>query len=87
MDPEFRESILRRDGYRCQAPIVGYAIEVACCGRLHVHHRELSTKRDTPENCVTLCMCHHRHAHDVDRAGAEHYGLITRRAAVVPDSG
>lgn len=84
MDPEFRESVLRRDNWSCQAPVVEFHPEVRCSRRLHAHHRELTTKRDELDNVVTLCDEHHRWVHDVDRAGAEAAGLITRRGAVHP---
>lgn len=78
MDPLFREMILRRDNWTCQAKVIGYAPDVRCRNPLAVHHRELGTKIDEEWNCVTLCTNHHTHAHDVDRAGAEAFGLITR---------
>lgn len=77
MDPEFREAVLRRDGWRCQAFAYGFAVDVKCWGRLHVHHRELGTKRDEFDNVITLCEVHHDHAHTRDRAGAEACGIIT----------
>ena len=79
MDPDFRARVLQRDRYTCQASAHGFGRAVACTHKLEVHHRELGTKIDTFENCTTLCSAHHRHAHDVDRAGAEAVGLITRR--------
>lgn len=79
MDPDFRLAVLSRDRYSCQARSHGFAVDLACAGGLHVHHRELGTKIDTFENVVTLCGAHHRHAHDVDRAGAEATGIIVRR--------
>lgn len=79
MDPDFRVAVLSRDLYACQARVIGYAPQVTCTPHLHVHHRELGTKIDTFENCVTVCDAHHRHLHDVDRAGAEMAGLIVRR--------
>jgi predicted restriction endonuclease len=81
MDPEFREAVLRRDQWRCQAEARGFALHVRCSGHLHVHHIELGTKRDVMENVLAVCDRHHRHLHDVDRAGAEEYGLITRRSS------
>jgi hypothetical protein len=81
MDPNFRAWIISRDEHRCQAPRVGFAPEVGCRGPLAVHHRELGTKIDEDWNCVTLCLAHHTHAHDVDRAGAEACGLITRHTS------
>lgn len=80
MDPDFRLAVLSRDFYTCQARVIGFAPQVVCSRALHVHHRELGTKLDTFENCVTVCDAHHRHLHDVDRAGAELAGLITRRS-------
>ena len=82
MDPEVREAVLRRDGYRCQAHEREFALDLPCSyGEPHVHHRRLRSQggTDDPENLLTLCSAHHRHAHDVDRRGAELAGIILRQ--------
>jgi len=81
MDPDFRIAVLKRDSYTCQAHAWGFAKELPCSHGLHVHHLELGTKIDAFDNVVTLCPRHHRHAHDVDRAGAEVAGIIVRRSS------
>ena len=81
MDPAFRERVMRRDNWTCQAKVIGFAPEVVCSGDLHAHHRTLGTKVDEDWNVVAVCGAHHRHLHDVDRAGAEEVGLILRRGA------
>lgn len=80
MSAETREAVMRRDGYLCQARALGFGLEVECRGRLHVHHRLLLGQGGThdPDNLLSLCDAHHRHAHDVDRAGAEATGVIIR---------
>lgn len=80
MDPELRSRVMQRDNYTCQARVVGYALHVVCHRQLHAHHRELVTKVDSMENLVTVCLNHHHHMHNVDRAGAERFGLIVRHA-------
>jgi hypothetical protein len=79
MDETFREEVLARDRHTCQARARGFAPHVPCRGRLHIHHIVLGTKVDTMENVLAVCDAHHRHLHDVDRAGAEQFGLIIRR--------
>jgi hypothetical protein len=78
MDAELRYAVMRRDNFRCQARERGYAPEVECYGRLHAHHIVLGSKVDTMDNLIAVCLAHHRHLHDVDRAGAEAFGLIVR---------
>jgi hypothetical protein len=80
MDPDVRVAVLRRDNYTCQAKVRGYAPEVACAGRNHVHHVVLRSQGavDSPDDLLTVCLAHHDHLHNVDRAGAEAFGLVRR---------
>jgi len=79
MDPNLRNLILRRDKV-CQAHPRGFASDVPCGGRLHVHHRRLRSQGgpDTEDNLIAVCTVHHHHIHSVDRAGAERAGLVIR---------
>lgn len=84
MDSDVRDAVLRRDGWRCQAHAWGFALDLPCSyGEPHVHHRRLRSQggSDDPDMLLTLCQAHHRHAHDVDRAGAELAGIIVRSSA------
>jgi 5-methylcytosine-specific restriction endonuclease McrA len=80
MDPAIAEAVLRRDG-GCVAHRWGYALDVRCQGRPHVHHRRLRAQggADTLDNLITLCERHHDQAHNVDRAGANAAGIILSR--------
>jgi hypothetical protein len=66
----------------CTAHRAGFALDVACSGRLHVHHIRLRSQggEDDPTNLTVLCDLHHRWVHDIDRAAAEACGLIVRGA-------
>jgi hypothetical protein len=77
---ERQAAVLSRDHWTCQAHNWGFALNVECSGRNHVHHRRLLSHGTdhSMENLLTLCEAHHRHAHDVDRAGAEAAGVIVR---------
>jgi hypothetical protein len=35
--------------------------------------------RNHPDDLLTICSLGHDHIHNVDRSGAEDYGLIVRR--------
>ncbi len=56
---KLRQSVLRRDGWRCQS-----------CGvmsNLEVHHKEFRSQSgdDSERNLITLCAsCHHATHHD-----------------------
>ena len=78
MDPALRVAVLVRDEYTCQAAVRGYPHR--CFGRLHVHHIRLRSQggKDSLENLVSVCGGAHHQIHNVDRAGAERYGLIAR---------
>lgn len=80
MDEGTRLGVLARDLWMCQARAWGFGLDVQCTGVLHVHHRRLLSHGTDHsfENLLTLCDAHHRHAHDVDRAGAEAAGIIVR---------
>lgn len=82
MPTEVRDEVLARD-LDCVAHRMGFALDVPCWGPLHVHHKRLRSQGglNHPDNLITLCETHHRHAHDVDRRGAELAGLIVRGAA------
>jgi len=74
-----RSEVLRRDG-GCQAP---GAFDVACSGRLELHHREtkgIGGRRatDTAEDLLTLCRAHHAYVteHPAEAIAA---GLARRR--------
>jgi hypothetical protein len=80
MNQDVRDAVMKRDAWRCQARVRGYAPEVECRGALHAHHAVLRSQggQDTLEHMLAVCMAHHDHLHNVDRAGAEAYGLIRR---------
>ena len=80
MSEATRTFVLIRDQHRCQAHNWGFALNVPCSVGLHVHHRKLLSHGadHSFDNLLTLCDAHHRHAHDVDRAGAEATGIIVR---------
>jgi hypothetical protein len=57
----FRESVLNRDSFRCQAATL--VPDVACSGQLDVH--EIIPRSAWPDgwlvadNCLTVCRAHH----------------------------
>ena len=77
---EVAEAVLARD-QGCVAHRLGFALDVRCQGRPHVHHAVLRAQggEHTMENLLTLCELHHHWAHNVDRAGANAAGVIRRR--------
>ena len=77
MPPEVAETVLARDRW-CVAHRMGYAWDLRCSGRPHIHHAVLRSQggRDHPDDLLLLCEAHHDHAHNVDRAGAEACGII-----------
>lgn len=79
MPPDVAATVLARDR-GCVAHRLGFAWDVPCAGRTHIHHAILRSQggRDHPDDLLTLCERHHDHAHNVDRAGAELYGVIRR---------
>jgi hypothetical protein len=81
---EVAEAVLARD-LGCVAHRHGFALDVRCAGRPHVHHRILRSQGGphTVDNLLTLCDRHHHQAHNVDRAGAERCDLIRRSSAIV----
>jgi hypothetical protein len=80
MPPGVREEVLNRDRWRCQAPYLGFQVNVRCSQGLHVHHALLRSHggENIPEHLLTLCPLHHLWAHERDRAGAEAAGVIRR---------
>jgi hypothetical protein len=78
--PDVAETVLTRDR-GCVAHRYGFAVDIRCQGRLHVHHVILRSHGGphTEANLLTLCDRHHDHAHNHDRAGAEACHIIVRR--------
>ena len=74
------EAVFARDRW-CVAHRMGYAWDLRCAGRPHIHHAVLRSQggRDHPDDLLLLCEAHHHHAHNVDRAGAEESGIIRFR--------
>ena len=74
------QAVMARDRERCQAPYLGFALEVRCSQGLHVHHALLRSHggQDILEDLLVLCPRHHTWAHERDRAGAEACGVIRR---------
>lgn len=68
-----------RDG-SCRAWSLGFALDVRCGGRNHIHHRVLRSQGGGHEadNLLLLCEVHHQLAHDVRRADAERFDIIRR---------
>jgi 5-methylcytosine-specific restriction endonuclease McrA len=81
--PEVAEAVIARDQF-CQAGPRGFAPNVRCAGRGHIHHRILRSHggTHTEDNLMLLCDAHHHHAHNVARAEAELCEVIVRRRYV-----
>ena len=79
MTPETAAYVLARDG-DCRAWAMGFATDVRCQGRGHIHHRVLRSQGGghDADNLLLLCELHHRLAHDVRRAEAEMSRVIVR---------
>lgn len=77
--PETATYVLNRDG-SCRAWAMGFATDVRCEGRPHIHHRRLRSQGGphTADNLLVICELHHRLAHDVRRAEAERCDIIVR---------
>jgi 5-methylcytosine-specific restriction endonuclease McrA len=72
LDPQayerLRQSVLRRDGWRCQS-----------CGtmsNLEVHHKQFRSQsgEDSDENLITLCTECHNHIHNAATTRSEDIG-------------
>lgn len=79
MPHDVAEAVYERDG-DCRAYSMGFATDVRCNGRMHIHHRRLRSQGgpDTLENLMVICDHHHHLAHRVRRAEAEKCGVILR---------
>lgn len=79
MPPEVRATVVARDRW-CVAHRMGFAWDVPCAGRGHVHHAVLRSQggRDHPDDLLLLCETHHHYAHNIRRAEAEDCGVIRR---------
>lgn len=89
MPPEVAATVLARDRW-CIAHRMGFAGEVRCSGRPHIHHAVLRSQggRDHPDDLLLLCEMHHHLAHNLMRTHAEDCGVIRRRAVSdAPDPG
>ena len=77
--PETRLYVLDRDG-RCMAHPIGFALDIPCAGRPHVHHVLLRSQGGghEPDNLLTICERHHTCAHDERRSEAEDANIIVR---------
>lgn len=75
-----REQVKRRARGWCEANWEGVCPPGVHPGQ-HAHHVVLRAQGGDhhPDNLLWLCHVVHRHAHDVDRAGAEARGIIRRR--------
>ena len=85
MPKEVAEAVLLRDRW-CVAHRMGFAWDIPCRGRGHIHHAVLRSQggRDHPDDLLLLCERHHIHAHEGDRTGAEVCGIIRPPAAINP---
>lgn len=84
MPEHIAAAVLRRDG-DCRAWSLGFATDVRCQGRVHIHHRRLRGQGgpDTEANLMLLCDLHHQYAHNIRRSEAEAAGVICR---YIPDT-
>jgi 5-methylcytosine-specific restriction endonuclease McrA len=80
--PDVYASVVARDG-SCRAYARGFAIDVRCDGRPHVHHRLPRSRggQHTMANLLVLCDLHHHLAHRVRMAEALASGVILRTSA------
>jgi hypothetical protein len=62
---EVYEAVWHRDGGICQAHAMGFALDVQCSGRLHVHHRVLRSQggQHVLDNLLLICERMHELAH------------------------
>ena len=76
---ETRLYVLERDG-RCMAHSMGFALDIPCAGRPHVHHVVLRSQGGghDADNLLTICERHHVCAHDERRTDAEDAKIICR---------
>lgn len=77
--PETRLYVLDRDG-QCMAHPMGFALDLPCAGRIHVHHVVLRSQGGghEPDNLLSICERHHVCAHDERRSEAEDARIIVR---------
>lgn len=77
---ETAEAVIERDR-SCRAWDHGFALDVPCFGRGHIHHIVLRSQGGGHEadNLMLLCDRHHALAHDSRRAEAEACVVIRRR--------
>ena len=80
VDPELRETVIRRDGDCVMKNMVG----LRCWGRLDPHHVVQKgmggTKRpDTADDLITLCRIHHDYVH-AHPAWSKENGYLRSRA-------
>ncbi len=69
---ELKESIKKRDGYRCQFPECGTDIDLA------VHHKDYDKMNSDPKNLITLCRKHNAKVNFNREHWTEHFnGVVT----------
>jgi hypothetical protein len=83
LPPETAALVLARD-QTCRAWAMGFALDVVCSGRPHIHHRVLRSQGggDEPESLLLLCSAHHDLAHNSRRKEANLAGVILKRTTV-----
>jgi hypothetical protein len=74
------EAVKDRD-QECQAWPLGFALDVRCSGRGHIHHRVLRSQGGghDADNLLLICEAHHDLAHNSRRADAEAATVIIRK--------
>lgn len=78
--PDTAEAVKERD-QECQAWPLGFALDVRCSGRGHIHHRVLRSQGGghDADNLLLICEAHHDLAHNSRRADAEAATVIIRK--------
>lgn len=78
--PDTAEAVKERD-QECQAWPLGFALDVRCSGRGHIHHRVLRSQGGGHDatNLLLICEAHHDLAHNSRRADAEAATVIIRK--------
>jgi hypothetical protein len=74
------EAVKERD-QECQAWPLGFALDVRCSGRGHIHHRVLRSQGGGHDagNLLLICEAHHDLAHNSRRSEAEAATVIIRK--------